>query len=215
MAVHRSRRLITATALAVTMLAAGCGYGPNSAESVPEPDTAVLDNGAGLVAATVAVPTGFDPHRERTSGERVYYYPVFDRLTRVETGGVVVPMLATSWDTAPDAMSMRMSLREGVVFHDGTPFDSRALVESVTSRTLLGRERVMTERAGTDPTSKRALEFTEDSVEGQSCPVAFGSVSRRVVMKRWAAVTRVAWWCQPSQERPSKWSSPRPVFNSR
>jgi hypothetical protein len=63
--------------------------------------------------------------------------------------------------------------------------------------------------------SKCALEFAHDAVEGQPCPLAFGPVSRRVVMNRWAAVTRVAWWCQPVQERPSKWSRPRPVFSSR
>lgn len=132
MAVHRSRRLIGAAALAVTMLAAGCGYGPDSASDPVDPATAVLDRDADLVAATTAVPTGFDPHRERTSGERVYYYPVFDRLTRAETGGEIVPMLAESWETAPDAMSMRMSLREGVEFHDGSPFDASAMVASVT-----------------------------------------------------------------------------------
>lgn len=132
MSACRSRRLVGAVVLAVTMLAAGCGYGPRSVSGAADLDTAVVDRDAGLIAATVAVPTGFDPHRERTSGERVYYYPVFDRLTRAETGGKIVPMLAASWETAPDAMSMRMSLREGVEFHDGTPFDSAALVASIT-----------------------------------------------------------------------------------
>ncbi|MFZ2176131.1 MAG: ABC transporter substrate-binding protein [Rhodococcus sp. (in: high G+C Gram-positive bacteria)] len=132
MAVHRSRRVIGAAALAVTMLAAGCGYGPSSASETTDLGTAVLDRNADLVVATTAVPTGFDPHRERTSGERVYYYLVFDRLTRAETGGEIVPMLAESWETAPDGMSMRMSLREGVEFHDGTPFDASAMVASIT-----------------------------------------------------------------------------------
>lgn len=132
MAVQRSRHFIGAVVLAVIMLAAGCGYGPGSASEAANPDTAVLDRDADLVVATTAVPTGFDPHRERTAGERVYYFPVFDRLTRAENGGEIVPMLAESWETASDAMSMRMGLHEGVVFHDGTPFDSQALVASIT-----------------------------------------------------------------------------------
>ncbi|MGN5238628.1 ABC transporter substrate-binding protein [Rhodococcus sp. SJ-3] len=132
MAVHRSRRHVGAAVLVVIMLAAGCGYGPGSASEAPDPDTAVLDRGADLIAATTAVPTGFDPHRERTSGERVYYYPVFDRLTRAENGGEIVPMLAESWVTAPDAMSMSMVLHDDVEFHDGTPFDASALVASIT-----------------------------------------------------------------------------------
>jgi hypothetical protein len=62
-----------------------------------------------------------------------------------------------------------------------------------------GREGVVAQWAGTDPTGKCAWEFAENGVKRQSCPAAFGSVSRRVVRNRCAAVTRVAWWCQPSQ----------------
>lgn len=132
MVVYRSRHLMRAVTLAVMMLAASCGYGPGSASEVTDVETTVLDRDADLVAATVAVPTGFDPHRERTAGERVYYYPVFDRLTRAESGGEIVPMLADSWETAPDAMSMSMSLRKGVEFHDGVPFDASAVVASIS-----------------------------------------------------------------------------------
>jgi glutathione-independent formaldehyde dehydrogenase len=42
----------------------------------------------------------------------------------------------------------------------------------------------------------------------------FGS-SRRRVRKARAAVTRVTWWCQPRQVRPSKWSKPTPCLSSR
>lgn len=47
----------------------------------------------------------------------------------------------------------------------------------------------MAQWAGTDPTGKCALEFAENGVQRQSCPAAFGSVSRRMVRNRWAAVT--------------------------
>ncbi len=44
---------------------------------------------------------------------------------------------------------------------------------------------------------KYTLEFADDAVEGQACPLTLGSVGRRVVGNRWAAVTRMAWWwCQ-------------------
>src|SRR5512135_890994 len=36
-----------------------------------------------------------------------------------------------------------------------------------------------------------------------------------MVQKAWARTARVTWRCQPVNERPSKWSSPRPVFSSR
>ncbi|WP_280490034.1 ABC transporter substrate-binding protein [Nocardia carnea] len=126
------RYLLGAMVLVLAMVATGCGYGPGSARTEQELAGAVLDRDADLIAATTAVPTGFDPHRERTSGERVYYFPVFDRLTRSKAGGEIVPMLAESWQTAPDALSMRMSLRKHIEFHDGTPFDATALVASIT-----------------------------------------------------------------------------------
>ncbi len=51
------------------------------------------------------------------------------------------------------------------------------------------------------------VEVSQRLVEAQAAPWAFGSaVSLRVVTNRWAAVTRVVWWCQPCQVRPSKWA---------
>lgn len=54
------------------------------------------------------------------------------------------------------------------------------------------------------------LEGSQGLVEAQlAAAVALGSGSRRgAVMNRWAAVTRVTWWCRPTQVRPWKWSSP-------
>lgn len=123
-----SKALMLATVLAVAVTLGGCGYGPGrGTASSTVAGRADLDPDASLVVATVAVPTGFDPHRERTGGERPYSFPVFDRLTTMVTGGRIEPMLAVSWETAPDAMSMRMTLREGVRFHDGTAFDAEAV----------------------------------------------------------------------------------------
>ena len=65
--------------------------------------------------------------------------------------------------------------------------------------------------ADADPVREELLEVGQQGVEGQGCPSAFGLVRRIQVRKTWAAVARVAWWCQPVQLRPSKWSSPRPV----
>ncbi|SNB60703.1 peptide/nickel transport system substrate-binding protein [Arboricoccus pini] len=36
-----------------------------------------------------------------------------------------VPRLATGWEGAPDGRSVRLTLRQGVTWHDGQPFDSR------------------------------------------------------------------------------------------
>jgi peptide/nickel transport system substrate-binding protein len=40
--------------------------------------------------------------------------------------GVYEPVLATSWELAPDKSSYTFKLRRGVTFHDGTPFNAEA-----------------------------------------------------------------------------------------
>jgi peptide/nickel transport system substrate-binding protein len=118
-----------AVAVATTITASGCGYGPGSAESYTASSGGAVDfdPDASLSVATVAVPTGFDPHRERTAGERPYYFPIFDRLTRLSDTLTPEPMLAKSWETAPDALSMTMVLRDDVRFHDGEVFDAETV----------------------------------------------------------------------------------------
>lgn len=58
------------------------------------------------------------------------------------------------------------------------------------------------------PAPQDVLEGVEGLVESEAGAVAFGD-GRCSVRKAWAAVTRVTWWCQPGQERPSKWSRPK------
>ena len=73
------------------------------------------------------------------------------------------------------------------------------------------------DRADDGPLPQQWLiaEVFQQGVEGQGCPSAFGLLRRIQVRNTWAAVARVAWWCQPVQLRPSKWSSPTPVLSSR
>ena len=46
-----------------------------------------------------------------------------DALSLAEDGSAQ-PRLAERWDLAPDGLSLRFTLRAGVRFHDGTPFDA-------------------------------------------------------------------------------------------
>ena len=73
---------------------------------------------------------------------------------------------------------------------------------------------VSADGAGAGPGRQEGLQLVQDLVEAQAGAAAFGSLRSRV-RNSWAAVTRVTWRCQPTKLRPSKWSRPRPVFNSR
>lgn len=52
----------------------------------------------------------------------------------VDTKGApppIIPVLAKSWEMSPDGLSYTFHLREGVKFHDGTPFNADAVVFNV------------------------------------------------------------------------------------
>jgi len=75
---------------------------------------------------------GLDPGRE-TDGESFYgSTQVYDTLVEFVPGQTSIqPALATSWTFAADGLSVKFNLREGVKFHDGTPFNADAVVYSI------------------------------------------------------------------------------------
>src|SRR6266567_9269615 len=91
------------------------------------------------------------------------------------------------------------------------------------SSTLLGRSEgggepvggdgLAAQGAGAEDEGEHDLQLVQDLVEGHPGARAFGSVRSRV-QKAWARAARVTWRCQPANERPSKWSRPKPVFSS-
>ena len=52
---------------------------------------------------------------------------ISDSLVNVGAHGETVPGLATSWAVAADGVTYTFHLRQGVMFHDGTPFDAEAV----------------------------------------------------------------------------------------
>jgi peptide/nickel transport system substrate-binding protein len=64
---------------------------------------------------------------------------VYDTLTRVLPNLTVAPDLATSWTSNANQTSWTFTLRQGVTFHDGTPFNSTAVVFSINDTASFGR----------------------------------------------------------------------------
>jgi peptide/nickel transport system substrate-binding protein len=77
-----------------------------------------------------------DPcHASRSNIGRIVKQNVAETLTEIDPkDGSVRPRLATSWEQV-DEKTWRFQLKEGVKFHDGTPFDAEAAVASI-NRTL-------------------------------------------------------------------------------
>jgi len=54
----------------------------------------------------------------------VVLQPAFEALIRVDDAKKIHPLLATSWEIAPDNLSLTFTLRKGVKFHDGSDFNA-------------------------------------------------------------------------------------------
>ncbi len=92
----------------------------------------VASTAAPAAAATFRIAVGIDPDAldpvqmtTTTVGNMVDY--VVETLTTIDTTGKVLPMLAESWTVSPDGTQYTFKLRKGVSFHDGTPFDAKAV----------------------------------------------------------------------------------------
>ncbi len=68
-----------------------------------------------------------DPNVTTFSSVGVIMGHVFDPLVRQEPLGTFHPGLATEWSVNDDATEYTFTLREGVTFHDGTPFNAEAV----------------------------------------------------------------------------------------
>ena len=69
-----------------------------------------------------------DPHGMGTQTDRQVGRAVYDTLLEYNDKGELVPALAESFSISPDALSLKLKLRAGVKFHDGTPFNADAVV---------------------------------------------------------------------------------------
>lgn len=68
-----------------------------------------------------------DPGATSFSGVEMIIEHVFETLVIQQPLGTFLPGLATSWTVNEDATEYVFSLREGVTFHDGTPFNAEAV----------------------------------------------------------------------------------------
>ncbi len=80
-----------------------------------------------LVFAQAGLPVTLDTGQDDNS--RTAAYQILENLVSLVSGSSQLqPALATSWEANEDATRWTFQLREGVTFHDGTPFNAEAVV---------------------------------------------------------------------------------------
>ncbi|QBF32664.1 ABC transporter substrate-binding protein [Thalassococcus sp. S3] len=87
-----------------------------------------------------------DPDQSRTFVGRIVYASLCDKLVDITPELEIIPQLATDWEYSGDGLALTMTLRDGVVFHDGTPFNAEAVAANI-------------ERSQTLPESRRKSEL--------------------------------------------------------
>jgi peptide/nickel transport system substrate-binding protein len=116
----------TAAALLLAVGLAACGGGSSSSGA------------PGAVNKQASVTLGWaepvDTLNPATTGNRdvgPIDANIFDSLVWLTPDLVPTPDLATSWTVSPDSKTYTFTLRQGVTFHDGTPFNAAAVVANI------------------------------------------------------------------------------------
>ncbi|MFI6503745.1 ABC transporter substrate-binding protein [Nonomuraea typhae] len=114
-------RSLTVVTLATAVLLTGC----SGADTGPAP---AAPASAGANSGTIRFGVGFtlDDWDTFNKPNNTFISAVFEQLVELAPDGVTLqPRLATEWKQTPE--QVEFTLREGVTFHDGTPFDAEAV----------------------------------------------------------------------------------------
>ncbi len=144
----------------ITRRAAIAGAGlatlPRLARAAPGGQLAVMQSEA---------PRSMDPGDHTASFTAAVLEPMYEGLVRRNAALALEPALATAWRAEADGTRWVFTLRDGVTFHDGAPFDAAAVVTSLTrfldaKRGLAAAGRVRAILAGAEAVDPRTVAFT-------------------------------------------------------
>ena len=139
---------LTGGAIAGSMLPFGAG-------ALAQGATQAATQGGVLKVVSPHNPTSMDPMTGRHGNDHILLFPVYETLLNVNLDTLLPePGLAESWEYT-DPMTLVLKLRQGIKFHDGTPFDAEAA-------------RFNLERARTDKRSRVAIDLISvESIEAE------------------------------------------------
>lgn len=77
-------------------------------------------------SVTIASPWEVASYDPAVSGFAIQKLEIMENLVDADETGKLRPGLATNWHASEDGLTWSFDLRDGVIFHDGTPFDAAA-----------------------------------------------------------------------------------------
>ena len=123
------RRKALAIVMLLGLLAAACGGGSDSTDSGGGQASGQPD-----LNAEIRVAANEDQWTEGGTGAKSYHFmyvynvQVYEPLIYLGSDYTLKPGLAERWELQPDGVTWRFFLRQGVTFHDGTPFSADDVV---------------------------------------------------------------------------------------
>lgn len=134
---HMLQSILALSVLFTTVLA-GCSSGQpaspsNSASTTVSSQTgaAPATGGGTLIIARLSDANNLDPHfSTQINSMAVVQHKLYEGLVMLDQSSEYKPLLASEWKQLDD-LTWEFVLRDGVTFHDGTPFDGEAVKKTI------------------------------------------------------------------------------------
>jgi peptide/nickel transport system substrate-binding protein len=130
------RTACIAGAVALVATAAACSSSPSSSNS-SGPSNSAIPTSAPKAGGSITVleSSGYsgawstlDPAQNKEgAATQDFMSAIYGQLFELGSNGTVVPDLATGYSFSPDAKTVTITIRQGVKFTDGTPFNAQAV----------------------------------------------------------------------------------------
>ncbi|MGG1659969.1 glutathione ABC transporter substrate-binding protein [Brevibacillus sp. NRS-1366] len=134
---NRVRKAAGLLLLSLTLLVSACGSSATSADGEVEAKD--------LIVALTGDPVSLDPHNATDTISSLINYQILDTLVAFNEKMEIVPRLAESWTASEDGKTWTFKLRQGVTFHDGTPFNAEAV--KISFERVANKEKKLSRRA--------------------------------------------------------------------
>jgi ABC-type transport system substrate-binding protein len=126
--IRNGARVVAFTLLLVSCGGAAGGDDDAAETTQPEATEAVSAGGGELVVALPNQPSAIDPINAPDVVAGNVAWQMFDALAYINEEGEIEPSLAESWEVSEDGRTYTFTLRQGVTFHNGEPFNADSVV---------------------------------------------------------------------------------------